>query len=266
MLSLLRIKEPGYYPEIKLCGTSDDLYADGCMIDSPDGVVYIGKLIVENVRCPLTLWRSTGVIIDEMITNSTWGDTLNIRRSNLHIKSLYGRDITPKLPYELYHVDTILQAYAVKEDGYTLDKDGVIENIDIDEIDIVTTGTDVNGIMLSELNKYRNFRIGTKKFHFTTNGTHWLNGNNLSNSIFGGRDVKLVSPTGNPVAYLKDRAKLGITSGYSSEGNIFINIPRTKHCEIQGMSSYFNFDKPIINPLESIHNKAVVITETNNTL
>lgn len=258
MLACLRIRDAGYYPHITVRG-DDNLYQDGVVIDVPGGVVYIGKLHAIGVRCPVIFLRGDAVIIDELIMEDTWGDSIQTRRSNVHVKRMFSPMITPRLPYEAFHVDTIMQAFAVLEDGYTLDPRGVIENIDIDEIDITSTSTEVNGIMLSEFNHYRNFRIGTSKFHLTLGGDYWLNGNNLSNSLFGGHDVRLVNTQGEHLSVLlKDRVKQGVVSGRRSDGNILINIPEGNRDTIEGISTRFKLN-PVEIPTDLPHNTEQVI-------
>lgn len=239
MKTLLRMQHPGYYPEIILNGVYEDLMLDGLAIGIPtNGTVVIGKLLINNVRTPLTILSAGKVVINEMITDSTWGDTLNIRQSHVTVESLYARNVHARLPYEEFHVDAILQAYRTKSDHQTIDVDGIIEHVSIPYIDVECIGDMVNGIMLSEFNAYRNFRIGNKKLRFVTEGVTWINANNLSDSIIGGEQVEIIGKSVAPTILIKDRSKQGVCSGKPTTNNLFINVTKTDKCLIAGDAQF----------------------------
>lgn len=226
MTYAIEIKKGGYYPSVVYAGKGDNLQEDGVLIDAPNEVVYLGNVEISQVKTPITIVRAAYVFIDTYHIKDYWGDGVNLRQSNLHIKHYYSEGCKLRLPYEMFHVDAVLQAFAVKADGYSLDKDGVIENVRIDYLDVNCTDPEASVIMLSEFNRYSHFYIGTEYLHLNTNTPFWINANNLSNSIIGGMDVSITSPNRLKSSLLiSDRAKQGVCSTIDSNKNIFINIP-----------------------------------------
>ena len=223
-MQLCRITKGGYYKELYLKGDKALLEQDGLVVDAKDELVFIDRLIVSDVRVPLVYLSAKKLIINELRFEGYWGDGANIRASHLHVQKWHGLNPVKRFDYSQYHQDVIFQAYAVKDDGYTLDAQSTIEDIVIDELLIRSTVPEANGIMLSELNQYRNFSIGTKGLDIAIQSKYWLNGNNLSNSVLGGSSVKMA---GKPVPgiYLFDRPKNKSTSNYKTEDLLLVNLP-----------------------------------------
>ena len=237
----VKIEKGGYYPEIKISGDGSDLYKDGLVIDSPGEVVRINRLIVDTVRSPIIVKRAYRVIIDNALFTNFHGDAFHLRQSNVHVRDYKGRDIKTKLPYEEWHTDVILQAFAVKEDGNTLDPEGVITNIIFDNIDVECHEKEVNGVMLSELCRYKNFQIGTSSLKLDLAIPFWLNGNNLSHSVIGGHIVDIKENEGTiPKILLKDRPKQGVCSNHGSHNNTYFNIPGIDQSQCGESNYIFN--------------------------
>lgn len=226
MLKEVTITKGGYYPEVNVTGTGENLYKDGLVIDAPGEVVRINRLNVNTVRSPVIVKRAERVIIDNSNFHNFWGDAYNVRQSKVLVRNYVGRDIKPRLPYEEFHVDVIVQAYAVKEDGNTLDPDGIIRDVIFENIDVVCDSTEVNAVMLSELCRYEEWGLGTKSLKLKLAIDYWINGNNLSHSVIGGLNVDIASFNDKiPGILLKDRPKQGVCSNHESTGNVFFNIP-----------------------------------------
>ncbi len=156
---LKRITSGGDYGHLTLQGNGD-INGDGVLVDAPGATVLINRLQVSHVRYPLTVKRVGQLVIQDYVPHTFWGDTANFRCSHIHIGRLAPKNIIQRLNYEELHQDIIFQAFAVCDDGYTLDPSGVIEDIQIQEIDVCSSLGQVNGIMLSEVNQYRRFNIG----------------------------------------------------------------------------------------------------------
>jgi len=87
-----------------------------------------------------------------------------------------------------YHVDGVAQLYAVKENGYTLNPEGIIENIDIADIDAKLEGEKTHGIIGSEKNRYSRIWLGYNRYKILTHHHYHTQFNQLDNSWLGGRD------------------------------------------------------------------------------
>ncbi|MGB0845401.1 MAG: hypothetical protein ACPGSM_01705, partial [Thiolinea sp.] len=190
---LKRITSGGHYGDLTLQGTGE-LETDGVVIDAPGQAVLINRLQVSNVRYPLIVRRVGQFVVNDYVPHTFWGDTLNIRASHVHIGRLAPQNIIQKLPYDTLHQDIIFQAYAVAEDGYTLNPNGVIEDICIRDINVSSPLTPVNGIMLSEVNRYSHFYLGQDRLHVGINAPYWLSGNTLEYAVVGGRDNLIFNP------------------------------------------------------------------------
>lgn len=257
MAELKRITEGGYYPYIDLQGSGDDLECDGLVIDAPDQVVVIGQATITTTRVPLIVKRCQKLIIDVYRGVHIWGDGANFRCSNIHISHFMVSEFEQRFNYEHWHMDTVFQAYAVKENGYEINPKGIIENITIPNLISNSTIKQSNGIMLSELCQYRNFNIGTNELNIFTGADYWLNANNLSDSVIGGSLVNIrgfIKPwllsenkpfeyENCPTLFIKNRPKNGIQGCYAS-GNIhLINIPFLDKANIDcAVASYGNFE------------------------
>ena len=61
-----------------------------------------------------------------------------------------------------YHQDTIFQAYAVGDDGYTVDPSGIVEDIYMPSVKATITGAKAQGVICSEPCDINNVEIGTR--------------------------------------------------------------------------------------------------------
>lgn len=96
------------------------------------------------------------------------------------IKVGVGREIIPG-----YHVDSAFQAYAVLENGYSLDNSGEISNIDIRQLYVDTDGLALQTIALTERNRYTGFNIGYEQFDVQTAKPVGIIANQLDSSLIG---------------------------------------------------------------------------------
>lgn len=192
---LQRITCGGDYGDLILQGNGE-INGDGVEINAPGETVLIKRFQVSHVRYPLIVKRVGQLVIQDYQPHTFWGDTLQIRCSHVHIDRLAPKNIIQRLKYEELHQDIILQAFAVLDDGYTLDPAGVIEHIHIQEVDVCSALPDVNGIMFSERNQYRHIYIGQRRLHIGINAPYWLSTNHLEKSVIGGRDNLIYNPTG----------------------------------------------------------------------
>ena len=222
-MELQRITTGGHFGDLTLQGPGD-LETDGVVVDAPGQTVLINRLQVSNVRYPLIVRRVGQLVVNDYIPHTFWGDTLNIRASHVHIGRLAPKNIIQRLPYEELHQDIIFQAYAVCDDGYTLDPNGLIEDVCIREIDVSSNLTQVNGIMLSEVNRYSRFYLGQDRLHVGINAPYWLSGNSLDNSVIGGRDNLIFNPAvkGQQPTVRLQNVKHSI---YHSYGDDFWDVP-----------------------------------------
>lgn len=226
-MELLRITEGGYYPVIDLEGDYDDIACDGVVIDAPDAVVFIHLFFVSTVRVPLIVKRVGRLIINHYEPSSFWGDTANFRTGNIYIKHFRPSFIQQRFDYEKYHQDIVFQAYAVKDNGWDIDPNGLIENIVIDNIYVSSALKQVNGIMLSEVCQYRNFQIGTSSLHVDIESPYWLNTNNLQGSVLGGGDY---SHIGSLSGEYEPTVRIQNVKGgdFGSEGNFICDVPHAE--------------------------------------
>lgn len=191
-----------------------------------DTDVVIESLRVSNVFIPFIVIGKGRLIIKSFDYSEFGGDGANIRKSNANINHWKGRKNTPTRPYnsirrignesieecllrnnELvydpsllewedgvikgYHQDAILQAYAVKKDGYTLDENGCIENITIKNIDVVIDGDKSQGLICSEKNDINNWELGTETLNITAKYQHPILFNTARNTKIGCESAKM---------------------------------------------------------------------------
>jgi hypothetical protein len=182
--TLRRITEGGHYGTITITG-KDPYNEDGLIIDALTDVV-IDRVTVDNVRVPIIFKGKGKVQIKQVVAKHYTGDGLNIRQSNVTINQLVL--IEPKPSLDTYHQDLILQAYAVQENGYSINTDGVIENIHIPSVTLIGGLKGKDLITLSEDNMYRNFIVGTVSLVLEFDNPFWVNASNLSDSKIGNED------------------------------------------------------------------------------
>lgn len=94
-----------------------------------------------------------------------------------------------------YHVDAGAHIYAVKKDGWTVDPDGLIENVVIRSVDVEVTGKQSQAFMLSEACRYRGIDIGRDGYRVITDGYpyHFV-ANTLEDSWVGCQEGCVVGP------------------------------------------------------------------------
>jgi len=179
--ALRRITEGGHYDTITITG-KDPYNEDGLVIDAVTDVV-IDRITVDNVRVPIIFKGKGKVQIKQVVAKHYTGDGLNIRQSNVTINQLVLIDPIPSL--DTYHQDLILQAYAVQENGYSIDSSGAIENINIPSVTLIGGLKGKDLVTLSEDNVYRNFTVGTVSLVLEFDNPYWVNASNLSDSNIG---------------------------------------------------------------------------------
>lgn len=220
-MELIRITEGGFYPELVGCGRADALECDGVVIDAPGDTVAIGRLAVSQVRVPLIVKRVGRLFIDLYQPHSFWGDTANFRCGHIYINDYWPENILQAFDYDQYHQDVIFQAYAVQENGWELDPQGIIEEIHIQSLRVKSGLQRVNGVMLSERNLYRGLQIGTRELDICLESPWWLSANTLQHSVLGnGRRVSIRSESGlyKPSVRVLDVKE----AGHQSWGNVFL--------------------------------------------
>ncbi len=190
---LKRITCGGDYGDLILQGDGT-LNNDGVEIHAPGETVLINRFQVSHVRYPLIVKRVGQLVVHDYIPHTFWGDTLQARCGHIYIDRLAPKNILQQFAYEALHQDIILQAFAVLEDGFTLDPSGVIEHIHIQEVDVCSALPQVNGVMFSERNRYRRIYLGQRRLHIGINAPYWLSTNHLEDSVLGGRDNFVYNP------------------------------------------------------------------------
>ena len=221
----IEITKGGLYPSVKYTGNKSNLMNDGVIIDTPNEVVFIRDFQVSKTRTPLTILRSAGVFIETYHVDDYWGDGVNLRQPRLHVRYYYSTGCHLELPYEEFHVDSVLQAFAVANNGWTLNSGALIHDVKIDYLEVDCDDPQASVIMLSEFNRYENFSIGTEYLRLNVKTPFWINANNLSRSVIGGQDVDIYSGSIKPSILIQDRPKQGKYSQIRSDDNVFINLP-----------------------------------------
>lgn len=225
-MELIRITEGGFYPELMGCGQAGRLDCDGVVIDAPGDTVAIGRLAVSQVRVPLIVKRVGRLFIDLFQPHSFWGDTANFRCGHVYINDYWPEAIQQAFDYDQYHQDVIFQAYAVQENGWELDPQGVIEEIHIQSLRVQSGLQRVNGVMLSERNLYRGLHLGTRELDVCIEAPWWLSANTLQHSVIGNfNQVSIRSESGlyEPSVRVMDVKD----AGHKSHSNLFL-------CPIEG--------------------------------
>lgn len=194
-MMLKRITCSGDYGDLVMQGTGEP-NLDGVEINAPGETVLIKRFQPSHVRYPLIVKRVGKLLIQDYIPHTFWGDTWQFRCGHIYIDRQAPKNIIQRFKYEELHQDIIGQAFAVLDDGHTLDPEGVIEHIHIQELDVCSSLPQVNGLMFSEKNRYRNIHIGQRRLHVGINAPYWLSTNHLEDSAIGGRDNLIYDPTG----------------------------------------------------------------------
>ncbi|MEZ5537619.1 MAG: hypothetical protein R3F02_18620 [Thiolinea sp.] len=100
----------------------------------------------------------------------------------------------PKYPGEIIaasHVDAIIQLYATRPDGYTLDPAGIITDIRMPHVRARIKHPKVQAVMGSENNDYDNIHIGTGTLDLEMPYIGPIVFNTLRNSAIGCKDAKV---------------------------------------------------------------------------
>jgi hypothetical protein len=125
---------------------------------------------------------------EELILHHFGGDGINARSNDgLYITYLKVRDDEIWLDNKKYHPD-VLQGYAVKEDGHTIDPKGIVGNIWIEHVDIVTTNPNRQIFMFSEACENSHIHIGTKSLKVHCIYPYWFVANTLKHATLGNLD------------------------------------------------------------------------------
>lgn len=225
-MSILKgVNSGGDLGDLNIVGTDRNTDI-GLFVHVPEGeTVKIGILDIRNVFIPLIKTGKGRLEIDKLRCTEYGGDLSNLRAGNIFIRRLFARHNTPTRPYKTcvrlfqetidnclrrhnetvwdssllsfenfqgqqvikgYHVDGGGQIYAVKDDGYTVDNSGTINNITIEEVDIVLNGSRTQGFMGSERCRYTHIHIGKKYYSVIMDGyPYHAVFNQLDNSTIG---------------------------------------------------------------------------------
>ena len=181
-----------------------------------DGELIVDRVILRDYGGDGSNLRSSNFICGSLITRNntpTRPYTTCIRKGNesirsclqRHGESVYDPSLLSFITHPLYpgkeviagyHVDAVSQLYAVKENGYTLDPNGIIENIFIDTIDAEVSGSKSQAIAGTEQNRYSNIHLGVTKYRILLDGYKYhAMFNQLDNSVIGGSDVQVTPGT-----------------------------------------------------------------------
>ncbi len=181
------IKKGGYYPNII---GRDPRMITALIIDvPPNETVHIGALDVGHADNCVCWVSGKNLIIDSIYSHHYSEDNVQVRASNMLIKRMRWGDLLPTTSKR--HPDRGIQAYAVEPDGYTLNPNGLIENIEIQDIKGKLLQAIDQFIMLSERNEYSGFFIGGTRFEVEMAGYEWVvSAHTINHSIFGGDHVK----------------------------------------------------------------------------
>jgi len=192
MKSVETISASGEYEPATIVG---DDPSDGVGLEiklHPNAEARIEYLDISNVFIGLIHYSGT-IFIDELHIHGFGGDAINLRTGNFHVGRLHVHDNIQTRDYNEYHQDA-LQAYAVLEDGYTLDNTGEISNVTIDEVIIHMDGASCQGIIGSENCTYSNWNIGLTKLDIQVGHYYSMMFTNLLTSRLGGKSVNVSKP------------------------------------------------------------------------
>ena len=168
--------------------------------------------------------------IGTLILDGIGGDSINVRHGDIKIERLVVRGDEAWFEYELYHQD-ICQSYAVEDDGFTLNPDGVIRSVSIAHIDIETYRWDHQIFMLSD-GHFVDWMIGYKSIRIRCLYPYWFVANTLENSFIGNLDNVDIE-----FLYLGVKGKPKVRIGDGIEGSKYCIKPthfRTKQVQIIG--------------------------------
>ena len=124
--------------------------------------------------------------IGELIIDAIGGDSINIRHGDIFIERLVVIGAKAWIEYEYYHQD-ICQSYAVEDDGYTLDPDGVVRRVYIAHVDIEVYDPKHQIFMLSD-GHFAEWHIGYKSLRIRCLYPFWFVANTLERSFIGNLD------------------------------------------------------------------------------
>lgn len=235
MTVLLNVTSSGLYDCVKLHGENRNTDT-GVIVNVPEGErVHFNHLEISNVFIPLIKLGKGKLSYNRLITYQFGGDNMNLRSGNIYGIETQVRENTPTRPYMTcvrqgnesvedclyrygqtvydasllefithsggevipgYHVDGVLQAYATKADGYTLDPKGAISDIVMPYIDAEIEGSMVQGIIGSEANRYTNIHLGSHQYKVLLGGYKYhAVFNQLDNSSIGGDSISVRAGT-----------------------------------------------------------------------
>lgn len=148
--------------------------------------LFADEITVTDAMVGLVHYPHNTIDINKLICTLIGGDSVNLRGNDVHIKTLKVRGSKAWLSYKNYHQD-VVQAYAVKDDGFSVDVDGIIRNVYIENVDIDVRGFEHQVFMLTD-SGFDNWHIGTKSLKIRCDYTYWFSANTLSNSVLGNLD------------------------------------------------------------------------------
>jgi len=185
--------------------------------------VHVNKFNGSNVLVPM-IHMSGKLNLNQLLLHHFGGDGINERSNDgLHIKKLIVRDDEIWLDTKKYHPD-VLQAYAVLDDGHTVDPDGVVGNITIEHVDIITKNPKRQIFMFSESCENSHVYIGTKSLRVHCAYQYWFVANTLSHAVLGNCDVVDLQRIGSG-----DKPKVRIGNGKDKRLDPKFGIKASKH-------------------------------------
>lgn len=184
---LKNISSGGIFKEVSVKGTRHrDI---GLQVTVPKGeYVFIDTFRARDVFIPLIKYGEGLLEIRNFDAALCGGDAYNFRASHVHIENYIARDWRPTRQYRSYHTDIGGQIYAVKKDRHTVDPDGMIEDIIIENFHIESENPMVQGFMASEACRYKNIRLGTKSLYCDLKYGYPIVFNTAEDCIIGNKD------------------------------------------------------------------------------
>lgn len=188
------------------------------------------RLYLKDAFVGLVHMPGAKINLGHLIIKAIGGDSINFRFGDVYIKRLTVRGADAWIDYEFYHQD-ICQSYAVFENGYTVNPNGIVRSVTIEEVDIEVYSAQHQIFMLSD-GHFVDWFIGTKSLRIRCVYPYWFVANTLENSVIGNADNVDIAFL-HPIA--ADKPKVRIGDGIiGSTHCIKPGIHRTKNVMIIG--------------------------------
>lgn len=215
------IDKPGNYRTLRAEGYAKDRDTDrGLLVRADSGVVYIDRVVTNNMFVPVTLEGKALVIIGTLEAYGSGGDVLDIWDSNVYVHEMYWEGNKPTRPYRVYHPDIVQMDLLRKSKSV----DGVLQNVTINSMEGEITSSDTGCVTLSGRCRYTDIHIGNRGLKVRTAGEHFLNAYQLDNSVVGaGTDN--ISVNGD--VYINNRGQ-----DRPPSYNVQSSVPFNPHCTI----------------------------------